>query len=300
MNDIRKALFLGLTFCLMTAVEVQAAQIPAESSLAFEQCHQVSAKLASVSLSECLQRGLEPTGSFSNNGQPILAKEYPPLPERRLPLGRVLLIGGIHGDEYSSISVAFKWMHILDRHHSGLFHWHVVPLMNPDGLLRAKSQRMNANGVDLNRNFYSPNWQHQAQQEWHRRKKNPRRYPGPKAVSEPETRWLTSEIESFRPDVIISIHAPYGVVDVDGPLDGPESLGRLQRRLLGNFPGSLGRFAGVLKEIPVITIELASAARMPSQRDVSAMWMDLVRWLRVNLKERDHWQARHDNQADPS
>ena len=33
-------------------------------------------------------------------------------------LGRVLLIGGIHGDEYSSVTIVFKWLSILDRHHS--------------------------------------------------------------------------------------------------------------------------------------------------------------------------------------
>ena len=72
------------------------------------------------------------------------------------PLGRILVIGGIHGDEYSSVSVVFKWMDILNIHHSGLFHWHFIPLSNPDGLLQPSSQRQNARGVDLNRNFPCP------------------------------------------------------------------------------------------------------------------------------------------------
>lgn len=70
----------------------------------------------------------------------------------------MLLFGGIHGDEYSSVTIVFKWLSILDRYHSGLFHWRVVPLLNPDGLLRGRSQRMNHRGVDLNRNFPTPDW----------------------------------------------------------------------------------------------------------------------------------------------
>jgi murein tripeptide amidase MpaA len=31
-----------------------------------------------------------------------------------------------------------------------------VPVLNPDGMLAAKPRRVNANGVDLNRNFPTP------------------------------------------------------------------------------------------------------------------------------------------------
>ena len=80
---------------------------------------------------------------------------------------------------------------MLNRNHSGLFHWRVAPLVNPDGLLRERSQRMNDNGVDLNRNFPSPNWQEETRDYWIRRtSRNPRRYPGPGPLSEPESQWL--------------------------------------------------------------------------------------------------------------
>jgi protein MpaA len=120
-------------------------------------CRRIARKLASVSLADCRNRHLQASDAYSVQHTPILIKEYPPLP-RRTPQARVLVIGGIHGDEYSSVSIVFKGMAILDKHHSGLFHWQIAPLLNPDGLLRRKSQRMNANGVDLNRNFATPNW----------------------------------------------------------------------------------------------------------------------------------------------
>jgi murein peptide amidase A len=242
-------------------------------------CIKIAAKLASVSQRECLDRELLPTGATSVWGTHLLHKEYPPLPPRT-PRARILLVGGIHGDEYATVSVVFKWMRILDKHHSGLFHWRVVPLMNPDGLLREKSQRMNANGVDLNRNLPTPNWKEESTRYWvdgHHR--NPRRYPGPAPGSEPENRWLIEEIERFNPDAIVAVHAPHGIVDFDGPPEGPTRLGALRRKLLGVYPGSLGNFAGLQQNRPVVTIELASAGHMPSRAEISRIWVDLVRWL---------------------
>jgi len=263
------------------------------------ECERIANKLASVGYYECIERKLEITSSYSVNGAPILYKEYPPL-ERRKPLGRVLLIGGIHGDEYSSVSVVFKWMKILDKYHSGLFHWHIAPLVNPDGLLQKQSQRMNANDVDLNRNFPMQNWKAATHDYWvDKTKRNPRRYPGQTALSEPESKWLVLEIEKFQPDVIVSVHAPHGIVDYDGPKDGPYKLGRLYLQLVGTYPGSLGNYAGIQKRIPVVTIELAYAGIMPTSAEISQVWVDLVRWLSKNIQIKPLTVA-HDQETDPS
>jgi len=242
-------------------------------------CEEIGGKLGSVSVSDCHRQGLRHSGHQSVLGRPLAVKEYPPT-EQKQPLGRILVIGGIHGDEYSSVSVVFKWMEILDIHHSGLFHWHFVPLSNPDGLLRDQSQRQNDRGVDLNRNFPSADWQELADQYWKARTdSDPRRYPGPAAASEPETRYLMDEISGFRPDIIISMHAPYGVIDHDGPPKAPERIGNLTLRRLGVFPGSLGNYGGVDLQIPVVTVELPHAGIMPTPGQVSVMWTDLVGWL---------------------
>ncbi|MCS3903649.1 hypothetical protein J2T55_001678 [Methylohalomonas lacus] len=247
-------------------------------------CTRIGNKLGSVSVRECQRQNMAASGGVSVNGLPILIKTYPPLEQRR-PLGRVLLVGGIHGDEYSSVSVVFKWMNILNKHHSGLFHWRIAPLVNPDGLLRDESQRMNANGVDLNRNFpMQQDWQVALEDYWiEKTGRNPRRYPGSGPLSEPETRWLAAEIERFQPDAIVSVHAPYGIVDYDGPRDGPQHLGRLYLELLGTYPGSLGRYAGIHLDKPLVTIELPYAGIMPSDGEINDIWIDLVRWLRDNL-----------------
>jgi len=256
-----------------------------------EECKQIARKLGSVRLNDCQQAELRTTGAWSVKGLPILMREYPPL-QGRQPQARVLMLGGIHGDEYSSVSIVFKWMKTLNRYHSGLFHWHIVPLLNPDGLLQKRSVRLNAHGVDLNRNFPTPDWYAQTRDYWERRThRDPRRYPGEAALSEPESRWLYEEIRSFKPDVIVSVHAPYGVLDFDGPPKAPRRMGYLHLNLLGTYPGSLGNCAGVQHRIPVITMELPSAGIMPSQGEINRMWTDMIRWMVANLPKRDTQDA---------
>ena len=259
-----------------------------------ETCIKIGAKLGSVNKEDCMTSGFELTGSRSVNGIPILVREFPPLPDRnssgkmRKPQARVLLIGGVHGDEYSSVSIIFKWIKTLIRHHSGMFHWRVAPLINPDGLLQKKSNRVNAHGVDLNRNFPTRDWKDDSTDYWVRRTgRDPRRYPGQMPLSEPESQWVVDEIEQFQPNVIISVHAPFGLLDFDGPPTiPPERLGNIYLSLLGTYPGSLGRYAGENLKIPIITIELPHAGILPTKKQSDRIWVDLVRWLRMHVRDR--------------
>ncbi len=271
--------------------EADPADETARRTEVLETCKRIAGRLGSVSLKDCTESPLALSGARSNKGTPILVAEYPPMPERD-PLGRVLLFGGIHGDELSSVSIVFGWLETLDRFHSGLFHWRVAPLVNPDGLLRRPSQRMNDRGVDLNRNFPSPNWLIEAPDYWVRRtSRNPRRYPGEAPLSEPESRWLHDQIETFKPAAIVAVHAPLHVLDYDGPPDPPERLGPLHLKQMGTYPGSLGRFAGVHLGLPVVTLELPSAGIMPSPSDQRRVWIDLVSWLRRNVPNQQPTQV---------
>jgi len=249
-------------------------------------CKQISNRLASVEFESCKAANLKPTGCFSVDGFPILLSEFPPVKDR-IPQGRILIIGGTHGDELTSVSVSMRWIDKLNKYHSGLFHWHMVPMMNPDGVLKAGATRTNGNGVDLNRNMPSDDWGLNALKYWKEKgNKDPRKFPGEQASSEPETRWLINEIERFKPDAIISVHAPYGVVDFDSLLlnTAPKSLGKLHLNLLGTYPGSLGNYAGINRNIPVITLELPHSWVMPSEAETSKIWEDIVSWLKKNIK----------------
>lgn len=273
------------TIILFILLPLAAVHAEDNQELVEQECKRIGQKLGSVGISECLDIDLSATNGRTVKNAPILIKEYPPL-ERRAPLGKVLLIGGIHGDEYSSVSIVFKWMRILNDHHSGLFHWQIVPVLNPDGLLRKKSQRMNDNDVDLNRNFPMGDWENTALKYWiDKTKKNPRRYPGKSPLSEPESSWLVEYINEYNPDVIVAVHAPHGIVDYDGPRNAPYKLGRLYLNLLGTYPGSLGNYAGIQREIPVVTIELPYAGIMPTNKEISSIWRDMVKWLTDNITE---------------
>jgi protein MpaA len=245
-------------------------------------CRKISNKLASVSYRECTSLKMSFSGHSSVSTTPLIIKEYPPLAHRK-PQARILVVGGTHGDELASISIVFKWMHTLEKHHSGLFHWRVNPLMNPDGALQPKHQRTNANGVDLNRNFTTPDAEAGAALAYWRDKtwENSRRYPGPYPLSEPETVWLYEEIRDFQPDVVISVHAPYSLVDYDAPnrSNAPRKIGYLHKNLMGTYPGSLGNYAGIHLGVPVVTLELPNAGIMPTRSQISHLWTDLVRWL---------------------
>lgn len=265
-------------FCLGSNEGVSAVNIE-------QACERISKRLASVSMKSCLAANLTATGCHSVQEFPILVSTFLPI-EGKKPQGRILLIGGTHGDELTSVSMTFRWIEKLNKFHSGLFNWRLIPMMNPDGVLNRKAQRTNYNGVDLNRNLPSENWENTALKYWETKVgKNPRRYPGTKSASEPETQWLLDEISSFKPDAIISIHAPYGVVDFDSLLlnTAPKSLGKLHLNLLGTYPGSLGNYAGMNLNIPVITLELPNAWEMPSQKDSTKIWEDIVQWLKKNI-----------------
>lgn len=209
MTNLRPAVLLGLSLCFCVANA---------AGMSDPICEKIANKLASAGYEECAVLEMTPSGHHSVDGVPLMIKEYPPL-KRRNPRGRILLVGGTHGDELASISIVFKWMHTLEKHHSGLFHWRINPLMNPDGALQPRHQRTNANGVDLNRNFATPDSNNGAALRYWKVKtyENARRYPGPYPLSEPETNWLHQEIDQFEPDVVIAVHAPYSLVDYDAP-----------------------------------------------------------------------------------
>ena len=254
------------------AASVLFAQTAAQAAGA---CSDIAWRLPNVSAALCAQAGLQPGAARSVKGVPLYTRDVV-APDARL---RVLVLGAIHGDELSSASVAMHWIRLAGETPAQT-HWRFIPALNPDGLLNRPPRRMNAHGVDLNRNFPTPNWERDAAIYWEKRtRKDPRRWPGPSPLSEPESRFLFDQIEGFKPDLVVSIHAPLGVLDFDGPAVPPSKLGRLYLDQVGIYPGSLGNWGGVHMGLPVVTIELPNAMRTPLDSETRQMWLDLLRWM---------------------
>ena len=52
---------------------------------------------------------------------------------------------------------------------------------------------------------------------------------------------------------------------------------------MGTYPGSLGNQAGLHLGTPAITLALPHASIMPTRKQISWLWMDLLRWLIRNV-----------------
>ena len=210
---------------------------------------------------------------------PIIYKKLHHQAETDKP--RILLLGGIHANELSSFDLVMKWTHKLRRQKKSLYSWLTIPAVNINALLRPQPTRQNINDVDINRNFpLSANSLDSPLILWERDGSKPRRYPGVKPFSEIETKTIDKLIQSFKPQLIISMHAPLDFIDYDGlPQHAPAKLGALSLKLTSSYPGSLANYYWNVKRIPVLTIELDNAQKLPPAIQVSHIWYDLLRWL---------------------
>jgi murein peptide amidase A len=193
-----------------------------------------------------------------------------------------LVIGVFHGDEGISGQLLDR---IVADWQAGRFQTDsppdfkrqpvlVIPTLNPDGL--AVESRVNANGVDLNRNYPTPEWQEENQDTPY--------YSGKAPASEPETRLVIDLIERYKPRKIITVHSPYKVINFDGPARAlaDAMAARSGYAVVEDIgyptPGSFGTYAGKIRQIPVITLEL------PEDESLEAVWHDNAASLEVAVR----------------
>ncbi|HOC58967.1 MAG TPA: M14 family murein peptide amidase A [Smithellaceae bacterium] len=184
----------------------------------------------------------------------------------------ILFFGGVHGDELPTVYLMLKLARFLREHPEVVRDKCIViaPLVNPDGYFASKPTRVNANGVDLNRNFPTKDWNSDAHRRWvARSKKNPRYYPGVFAASEQETLFQIALIRRFKPQKILSVHSPLNFFDYDGPSADLDSFEKWMEKIckeanhplkkFGYFPGSLGNYTGHERNIFTLTLELPTS-----------------------------------------
>lgn len=243
-------------------------------------CADWASRIPSVTVARCLQAGLQLAPQRTVQGRGIYTRDIPSAGA----VVRVMVVAAMHGDELSSSALALQWIEQAQNSGSNV-QWRFIPMLNPDGVFARPARRTNARGVDLNRNFPTPNWKREAAYYWEQRtRRDPRRWPGPHPLSEPESRYLNTQMRDFKPHLIVSIHAPYGLLDYDGPSTPPPKLGRLYLDQVGIFPGSLGNYGGIQQGMPVVTIELPHATQAPAEAETRQMWVDLLRWIADHIK----------------
>lgn len=161
----------------------------------------------------------------------------------------ILIIGVFHGEEPQGEYLIEQFLKTdLSKIKNKLF---IVPCLNPDG--KKKNQRQNSNGIDLNRNFPTKNWKYTEKKEY---------FGGKEPASEIETKFMMEILNNYRFDAILSIHAPFKIVNYDGPAkEIAEKISEItgypvQGDIGYPTPGSFGNYAGVERNIPTITLEL--------------------------------------------
>lgn len=203
------------------------------------------------------------TIGYSARGRPIVAVEMgnPAAPHR------LLVIAAIHGDETAGIAIVRA---IEARPRPANLDLWIIEALNPDGV--ATGTRLNAHGVDLNRNFpylwtlkYEP-WDGE--------------YSGPSAASEPETRAAMAFIARIRPGATIWYHTRQTpLIDESG--GASVALEQRYAQLVGlplvqltRYPGSgIGWENNTLSGTTAFAVELAlgTPSSATVQRHVNAV-----------------------------
>ena len=162
----------------------------------------------------------------------------------------VLVIGVFHGDEPQGNYLIREYL--KNKPDTNLL---MVPCLNKSGL--EHKTRVNSNKVDLNRNFPTKNWVLGEKNEF---------FGGNEPASEEETKFIISVIEKYNPKAILTLHAPYKVVNYDSSKNNEaKKLAEKISAIIGYpveesigypTPGSFGTWAGIERNIPTITLEL--------------------------------------------
>lgn len=175
--------------------------------------------------------------------------DFSPQAEKSPDKKTILIIGVVHGDESQG---KFLIENYLEKNHEPKNKILFIPCLNPDGM--DLGTRQNASDIDINRNFPTKNWVREPFASQY--------YGGESAASEIETKFVMKIMEEYSPDVILTLHTPYKVVNYDGPAQEiaqkiSEIIGYPVQSDIGYpTPGSFGTYAGIERNIPIITLEL--------------------------------------------
>lgn len=289
-SDVLKRAFISSSSINPETIPDFRLEGPQQAAAVKELCGKISEKFAKYGWEK------DPCGNLPWRATLQTAKKNPLL---YLSFGTgndaTLILSAVHPDEMTPVPMGFRLAKHLAEHPELLREDQqviIAPLVNPDGFLLNKPTRTNARGVDANRNFFTMDWYEKSLSWWKTLKeKRPSHFPGHFPHSEIETIFQVRLIDDYQPDKILSIHAPLGFLDYDGPGDQKRQiLNPIERQAksladaiskksnnyrvvdYSFYPGSLGNFAGNERQIPTITLELATT----DTRKVDAYWSQFL------------------------
>ena len=184
-------------------------------------------------------------------GEPLKGKSSQPLPE-------ILILGGVHGDEIEGLWAAMGLLKAFSASFPYQLSLTLVPQFNIEGVLN--KTRMNGRGVDLNRNLPTKDWSPEV--------KTPRYHPGPHPNSESENQALCNYIEQKKPQMILTLHSWFPVLNVNGDcLKQAQILAdhtgyKIDADIGYPTPGCLGTYAGLERSSPTLTYEVERGLAM--------------------------------------
>ena len=184
----------------------------------------------------------------------------------------ILIIGGFHGEEPQGCTAIQDYFFNTDKDIKSKNNIFIIPCLNPDGI--KFNIRQNRNGVDLNRNFPTKNWE--------KTEESSEYYGGNAPGSEAETRFLIKVIKKTKPDFILTLHSPYAIVNYDGPakyeaMKISEFTNYFVQQDIGYpTPGSFGTYCGIERNIPTVTLEYNDNEGIESICAKSSL---IFRWL---------------------
>ncbi|MBN1626479.1 MAG: succinylglutamate desuccinylase/aspartoacylase family protein, partial [Deltaproteobacteria bacterium] len=183
-----------------------------------------------------------------------------------------MFLSAVHGDELPTAYLLLRLAHVVKNNPDQFRDKCIViaPLLNPDGFFADPPTRVNGSGIDINRNFPTKDWNANALSLWEKNtESNKRYYPGSKAGSEQETLFQIALINRFKPQKILTMHSPLGFYDYDGASTGLDTFEEWVDKIsketefplkkFGTFPGSLGNYAGLERNILTLTLELPTS-----------------------------------------
>lgn len=187
----------------------------------------------------------------------------------------ILFLSGVHGDETEGVDLSKRLLGEFSQEFLFNVRLTMIPSLNPDGVFSNK--RVNARGVDLNRNLPTRDWSPDFQKDKYK--------PGAHPASEPENRALldfffaqygvenpkiSQDVSHSKqcvkmkrhPKLVVSFHSWKPLININGSCHKEAQFLSKQTgyEVVEDIgyptPGSLGTYCGLERDIPTITYEI--------------------------------------------